>query len=93
MGCGMASSNCKICKTPFPSFEALKTHWRCEHPRQYVAVQTWLADVDEAIVVAECVVEQQERGIDLGSEKLDAKRTLISKVWGLNPQWAGKDRR
>jgi hypothetical protein len=33
-----------------------------------VAVQTWLADVDEAQIVAECVIERQERGIDLGEE-------------------------
>jgi hypothetical protein len=29
-----------------------------------VRVQTWLADVDEAIVVAECVIRAQESGVD-----------------------------
>ena len=61
-------SVCKICKQPQPSFDELKSHWRVLHSREYVRVQTWLADVDEAVIVAECVVEQQERGIDLGED-------------------------
>lgn len=58
----MSVATCKICKSLMPSFEELKTHWRSEHMREYVAVQTWLSDVDEAVVVAECVIERQERG-------------------------------
>ncbi len=29
-----------------------------DHQREYVKVQTWLADVDEAIVVADCLAKQ-----------------------------------
>jgi hypothetical protein len=52
---------CKICKAPQKSFPDLKTHWRSEHTKEYVAVQTWLSDVDEAVIVAECVIQRQER--------------------------------
>jgi hypothetical protein len=52
-----AMTKCKLCPHVAPSFEKLKNHWRAEHTKQYVAVQTWLADVDEAIVVAEVMIK------------------------------------
>jgi hypothetical protein len=55
---------CKLCKAPFASYDKLKSHWRNDHQTEYVRVQTWLADVDEAIVVAECVIRAQESGVD-----------------------------
>lgn len=61
----MPAARCRICKTEKPSFQELKAHWRSEHPSQYVQVQTWLADVDEAIVAAETVVARQEAGLDI----------------------------
>lgn len=64
---------CKICKTPHAKFEDLKAHWRSEHTREYVAVQTWLSDVDEAIVVAECVIERQERGNEHAKKELEVR--------------------
>lgn len=60
----MPAAKCKLCDHVAPSFHDLRDHWRKRHPRQFVAVQTWLADVDEAIVVAECVVAEQEEGLD-----------------------------
>ena len=60
----VSGSICKICKAPFPGFDQLKKHWKMDHQREYVKVQTWLADVDEAIVVADCVVQAQETGVD-----------------------------
>ena len=60
----MATAACKICKEPQPNFETLKRHWKLRHQREYVRVQTWLAEVDEAIIVADCVVQEQETGHD-----------------------------
>lgn len=67
----MSNAVCKLCKEEFPTFEKLKTHWRLDHQKAYIAVQTWLADVDEAIVVAECVIKAQETGKDPREESQD----------------------
>ena len=68
----MGNAVCKICKAGFPTFEKLKSHWRLDHQKAYVAVQTWLADVDEAIVVAECVIKTQETGVDPREQRKDS---------------------
>lgn len=60
----MPSAKCKLCPHVAISFAELKDHWRKIHTKQYVAIQTWLMDVDEAIVVAECITSEQETGQD-----------------------------
>jgi hypothetical protein len=65
----MPSAKCKLCPAELPSFEKLKSHWRAEHPRQYVVVRTWLADVDEAEVVAEIVAKEGMKGGWAGEDK------------------------
>lgn len=60
----MAASKCKICADAFPNFDSLKKHWKLNHTQDYVRVRQWLAEVDEAVVIAECVVQEQEKGED-----------------------------
>lgn len=64
----MPTVSCRICHEALENFNELKSHWRVKHQREYVRVRTWLADVDEAVVVAECVVEAQEKGVDFGEK-------------------------
>lgn len=64
----MPEAKCKLCQHAAANFDKLRSHWRAEHPRQYVAVRTWLEDVEEAEVVAEIVAKEGMKGGWAGAE-------------------------
>lgn len=67
--CLMPKNICKICKTQCADFRHLQSHWRAEHAHEYVKVRTWLADVEEAVIVADIVAKEGMKGGFAGREQ------------------------
>ena len=65
----MPSAKCKLCGETVPSFEKLKLHWWKLHPHQYLAVKTWVSDMDKVMVEAEALAKEGLKGHWAGREE------------------------